>query len=137
MCPIVDRGKQPVDLDMSYSAIVSQAGDPVHVHYDAPSDWSEKDVHDKLSNRGFRAVRSDDKRSVEVGVVDAPEPKLLQPGDEMPSVGGVSSGPQRYVPDGPSEFFPLGGTKDEVEEALKEVGFVYATASRPAPLRKE
>ena len=122
---------------MSYSVIVSQAGDPVQVHYDAPSNWSARDVHDKLHNRGFRAARPDDEGRVKVGVVDAPEPKLIPPGDEMPSVGGVPGGPQMYVPDGPSEFFPRGGTKDEVDAVLREAGFVYATASRPTPRKEE
>ena len=105
----------------SFMAIVSQK----HYYFDAPSDWSIEDLHKALGNRGFRPARHpDDEGRVLIGLVDAPEAKLVRPGEEIPYVSGVS-GPQEYTPDGPSEFFPKGGTIQEVLDALKGAGLTH------------
>ena len=68
---------------MSYLVIVADAGAPVPVQHNTPSDWTARDVYDKPRNRGFRAAYPDEEGMVEVVIVELQRPKLTQPGDKI------------------------------------------------------
>ncbi len=90
-----------------------------HSSYDAPPDWSPRQIHQALKDMGFRPYTGFPLSSVRVSLLQVPPLTLIRAGLE--NIGCVS-----ILSPGPSEYFLPDADKEQTAEALEAAGFAFA-----------